>query len=228
MSTLQKTTIQTDGETLACEYKLSNENVIILHGAGKANKQRYYSLAEEIMKRGKGVILFDFSGHGESSGKLAELSLNRRRDQAIAIIDTLIPDKSPLYFLGFSMSGQTVCDLLPKYGDRTKSILLGNAAMYRQDVYDLPFGSTEFTNKIRQGDWETSRALEYLAHYEHKTIVAIGDQDEVIPRGVTQLFYQTARRPLSIEYAGVSHSLGLWLNKHPSELEKLVAAVLSE
>lgn len=91
MSFLQKTTIQADGETLACEYTLSDENVIILHGAGQANKQRYYSLAEEIIKQGKGVILFDFSGHRESSGTIAELSLSRRVVQAQAVIDVLVP-----------------------------------------------------------------------------------------------------------------------------------------
>lgn len=225
MSILQKSTIKADGEMLACEYKLSNENVIILHGGGEANKRRYYSLAEEIMKRGRGVILFDFSGHGESSGTVAELSLSRRIKQARTVIDTLVPTGN-IYLAGFSMSGQTVCDLLPVYGNRIKGILLGCAAVYRPDIFDIPFGSDEFTTRLRQGGWQNTPSRENLADYRGRTILAIGSQDAVIPKGVTQLLEEAASDRVYIEYSGAGHLLAAWLGEHPKEQRELVEAFL--
>lgn len=225
MSFLQKTMIDADNERLACEYKLLDENVVILHGAGRASIRRYYSLAEEILRQGKGVVLFDFSGHGKSSGTLGELTLARRVAQARAVIDALVPTGT-IYLAGFSMSGQTTCDLLPIYGTRIRSLLLACAAAYRPDIVDIPFGRAEFTAKLRQGRWQNTTAKANLAAWQGHTVVAIGAQDTVIPTGVTQLFKEAASDVSYIEYPGVDHSLATWLSDHPEQQKQLVEMLL--
>src|SRR5205823_2769876 len=76
-------TLATDDETLVYEvHARPKQNAVIMHGAGQANRKRYYAVASELESRGIGVLLFDFSGHGESSGFIGESSLERRAKQA--------------------------------------------------------------------------------------------------------------------------------------------------
>src|SRR4051812_31778357 len=98
---LQKQTLEIDGEQIVCEYELRETNAVILHGAGQAHRGRFYEIAEALLARGVGVVVFDFSGHGESSGQSSELSLRRRFLQAQAVIDTILPTDSPFYLVGF-------------------------------------------------------------------------------------------------------------------------------
>lgn len=219
---LESTIISADGERLVCEFVLRERNAVILHGAGTSSRQRYYPIAEELYKKGVGVLLFDFSGHGDSTGELKDSSLARRQAQATAIIDRLLP-AGPLYLCGFSMGAQTTCDLLPRYEDRVEALLLGCPAIYAADVHDTRFSDPAFTKRLRQdGSWADSDAPGRLAGFEGGTVIAIGDQDEVIPGGVVSLLKAAAQDLTFKEYPGADHKLAAWLGSHPAELEDLV------
>jgi pimeloyl-ACP methyl ester carboxylesterase len=212
-----------DGEQLACEFLLRDKNAVIIHGAGQAQRTRYYAIADELLSRGTGVILFDFSGHGQSTGDIKELSLARRQKQATAVIDQLVPLESPLYFIGSSMGAQTLLDILPTYGDRTAAILLACPAIYAAAAHDLPFGNPEFTAILRTPNgWETSPAPKALKNFDGKTVIAIGTKDEVIPRGVITLLKSSAHNVMFKEYEGVTHQLAIWLGEHPNQLAELI------
>lgn len=224
---LEKTIIDSDGERLVCEFVLRDKNAVILHGAGTSKRQRYYPIAEELLKNDVGVVLFDFSGHGESTGELKDLSLARRRTQAGSIIDLVVPQSSPLYLCGFSMGAQTVCDILPGYGGRTEAVLLGCPAIYAADVQDIRFGDPDFTKRLReQGSWTESGAPGLLSDFGGRTVIAIGDRDEVIPSGVVDLLKDSSKNLTFKEYAGASHALAAWLESHPDELAGLVNGLL--
>jgi pimeloyl-ACP methyl ester carboxylesterase len=218
-----------DNEHIVCEAHIkSDADVIILHGAGTSNRKRYYSLAKAILSRGLGVLLFDFSGHGDSSGKLEDLSLERRRIQAQKAIDTLIPQESKLYLIGFSMSGQTVCDLLPLYSERIPAILLGCPGIYTESVQKKPFGGGEFTQKIRQtGSWNDSLALDELSMFNGRTVIAIGENDPVIPREVILSLKRSAKHLSYAEYPNVDHQLAVWLAGHEHEQGELLDLLLT-
>jgi pimeloyl-ACP methyl ester carboxylesterase len=135
---LLKASLPIDGEIITCEYVLKEENAVILHGAGQANRQRYYSMATRFLDRGIGVVLFDFSGHGDSSGSLQDLSLERRVLQASGVIDTVLPQKSVFYLVGFSMSGQTVCELVMKpFAPRQSIECHGLTRIIDQNTHEL-------------------------------------------------------------------------------------------
>lgn len=123
------------------------------------------------------------------------------------------------------MSGQTVCDLLPLYGSRVKGILLACAAAYPPDIYSLAFETTEFTTRLRQGRWEDSRSRDILSHYNGRIIIAMGAQDEVIPKGVTQLLREAAKHSTYIEYPEAGHKLAPWLSEHSNEQTALLEAL---
>jgi alpha-beta hydrolase superfamily lysophospholipase len=229
MQELKQKVVEADGEKLVCEYHLSDKNAVIVHGGGpQIEHKQYYEVAEELRKHGVGVVLFDLSGHGESTGKLSELSIARRKKQTKAVIDTVIPQDSLLYLVGFSMGAQTVCDLLPEYGERTRAILLACPAIYREDVQDLPFGTDTFTAKLRQTDsWKATAATKYLSDYDGKTVVAIGSDDTVIPKGVPVLLKQSAKNLIYEEYEGATHKFIAWLKEHPEELAHLITEFLN-
>ncbi len=219
---LEKRMIDSDGERLVCEFVLRDKNAVILHGAGTSKRQRYYPIAEELLKNGVGVVLFDFSGHGGSTGKLKDLSLARRQTQAVSVIDQVVPGDSILYLCGFSMGAQTVCDILPRYGGRTEAVLLGCPAIYAADVQDMRFGDPGFTERLREHEsWTASGAPALLSDFGGRTVIAIGDRDEVIPAGVVDLLKEAAKNLTFKEYAGAPHALAAWLESHPSELAGL-------
>lgn len=85
-----------DGERLSCVSGGGDHGpgaaatVVLLHGAGLGNKERLLPLLEEFVARGCRGLALDFSGHGESSGELKDLSLRRRFEQAVSVIDTSV------------------------------------------------------------------------------------------------------------------------------------------
>jgi esterase/lipase len=98
----KKVSFQADNEKLSGETILANPDdlpqILILHGAGQATKERAKPLAERVVNEtGQGVLAFDFSGHGESSGELNQSSLQKRVNEANAAWQFLAPDKQLLF-----------------------------------------------------------------------------------------------------------------------------------
>lgn len=213
-----------DGEQIACEFVIRATTAVMLHGAGTAHRKRLYNLAQAFLNHGVGVVLFDFSGHGESSGELKELSLARRQLQAQEVIEQLVPSGGQLYFVGFSMGGQTLCDILPRYQERTSGILLCCPAMYSNAAHSLQFGNPEFTKIIRTpGSWATSTAPAHLAAYPGRIIIAMGTEDKVIPPEVVTLYKKAVPQSIYIEYRGLDHKLSTMFASNPSAANEVVS-----
>ena len=219
-----------DGEQIVTEVALRKRNAVLLHGAGVTScGHKYLPIAEALWAAGLGVVLLDFSGHGESSGRLAELSLGRRQRQAEAVINKLVPTDSPLYLVGFSMGAQTVCDLLPIFGERVAGILLGCPAAYREDVHELVFGNPNFTAKLREaGTWSSSLSPQHLRDFAGRVVIGVGSEDETIPAGVIVMLRAGAPEALFHRYDGAGHQLATWWGGHPSELTIAVSEMIGQ
>ncbi|MGW3168393.1 hypothetical protein ACWC9Q_37760, partial [Streptomyces sp. NPDC001142] len=65
-----------DGERLSGVYGVDPSGVtaVVLHGAGPSSTERLLPLVREFVVHGCRGIAFDFSGHGESIGKLTTSS----------------------------------------------------------------------------------------------------------------------------------------------------------
>ncbi|MDQ0776339.1 esterase/lipase [Streptomyces aurantiacus] len=224
--------LHADGESLSCLHLKAREakgHVLLLHGAGKGNKGRYQSLMDELCDSGFDVTAFDFSGHGESSGKLSELSLKRRRYQALHVMRHVRTNDLPFIVVGFSMSGQTICDLISDPQNNIAGIALCCPAAYADNVQDLPFGASLFTETIRiPGNWKTSQSFEILRNYKGKILVVTPEVDEVIPQEVTDQILLSCPQ-ITTEHtvvSGAPHMLGLWLSTHPVERKQVASAVV--
>ncbi|MFI6806205.1 alpha/beta fold hydrolase [Streptomyces luteogriseus] len=207
--------------------------VVLLHGAGNGGKERLVPLLAEFAAHGCHALAFDFSGHGESTGPLRELSLRRRFEQAVSVIDARARVDRPLVLVGFSMSGQTVADLARHYGDRVAALGLCAPAVYAGEAWDVPFGAGDgrFSEIIRRpGSWHATPALDVLRGFEGRAVLAVPDTDEVIPPAVTEALSQALARRAQFthwELPGAGHRLGLWFRGHPDDRREFVSAVLT-
>jgi pimeloyl-ACP methyl ester carboxylesterase/aminoglycoside phosphotransferase (APT) family kinase protein len=206
---------------------------VLLHGAGNGSKERLLPLLSEFAAHGCHVLAFDFSGHGESTGLLPKLSLRRRFEQAVSVIDAHARVDGPLVLVGFSMSGQTVADLVRHYGDRVAALGLCAPAVYAAQAWDVPFGAGDgrFSEIIRRpGSWRESPALDVLRGYEGRAVLAVPGTDEVIPPAVTEAVSEALARRAQFthwELPDAEHRLGLWFRDHPGDVREFVTAVLA-
>ncbi|MFJ8590174.1 alpha/beta fold hydrolase [Streptomyces sp. NPDC093598] len=206
---------------------------VLLHGAGNGSKERLVPLLAEFAAHGCHALAFDFSGHGESTGRLRELSLRRRFEQAVSVIDAHARPDGPLVLVGFSMSGQTVADLVGHYGDRVAALGLCAPAVYAAEAWDVPFGEGDgrFSEIIRRpGSWREAPALDVLRAFEGRAVLAVPGTDEVIPPAVTEACSQALARRAQFthrELPEAEHRLGLWFRDHPEDRREFVTAVLT-
>ncbi|MGC5035492.1 alpha/beta fold hydrolase [Streptomyces sp. DT190] len=207
--------------------------VVLLHGAGNGSAERLLPMVEEFAARGCRVLAFDFSGHGRSTGRLRDLSLRRRLDQAVSVIDARAGADRPLVLVGFSMSGQTVADLVRHYGDRVAALGLCAPAVYAAEAWDVPFGDGDgrFSELIRRpGSWRESPALEVLRAYEGRAVLAVPGTDEVIPPAVTEAVSAALARRAQFtheELPDAGHRLAVWFRDHPADRREFVTSLLT-
>ncbi|AMW10071.1 aminoglycoside phosphotransferase [Streptomyces qaidamensis] len=207
--------------------------VVLLHGAGNGSKERLVPLLSEFAAHGCHSLAFDFSGHGESTGLLTELSLRRRFEQAVSVIDAHGCGDAPLVLVGFSMSGQTVADLVRRYGDRVAALGLCAPAVYAAEAWDVPFGAGDgrFSEIIRRpGSWRAAPALDVLRAFEGRAVLVVPGTDEVIPPAVTEAFSEALARRAQFthwELPHAGHRLGPWFRDHPEDRREFVTAVLT-
>ncbi|MCX4983923.1 alpha/beta fold hydrolase [Streptomyces sp. NBC_00572] len=224
-----------DGERLSGVYggDPSGVTAVVLHGAGNSSMERLLPLVQEFVAHGCRGLAFDFSGHGESTGKLSELSLRRRCEQAVSVIDAYGGAEGPLVLVGFSMSGQTVADLVAHYGDRVTALGLCAPAVYTAEAWDVPFedGDGRFSGIIRRPDsWREAPALQVLRAYEGRAVLAVPGTDAVIPAAVTEAVQDAlaARAQYTrFDLPDAQHQLGMWFRDHGDDRREFVEAVLT-
>ncbi|MGW6057352.1 alpha/beta hydrolase [Streptomyces sp. NPDC055189] len=239
--TLQHFTLYGDGETLSCARTQAEapapggqENpplaVVFLHGAGTSDKGRFTALMADFAARGHQALAFDFSGHGDSSGRLGELSLRRRFTQACAVIDRQVPTGRRLVLIGFSMSGQTVADLAAHYGSRVAAIGLCAPAVYGAKAWPVPFAAG-FTEIIRAPDsWRRSPALDVFRSLSTRAVLVTPAVDAVIPPAVTEAVAgalgASRSRFTRLVLPDADHRLGLWFATNGVARRRFVDTVL--
>lgn len=80
------------------------------------------ALADWASEHGRAFLRFDYFGHGESSGELAEGTIGRWRDDALAVLDALA--EGPAVLVGSSLGGWIACLLALARPERVKGMVL--------------------------------------------------------------------------------------------------------
>ncbi|MFJ5675764.1 alpha/beta fold hydrolase [Streptomyces sp. NPDC093097] len=156
------------------------------------------------------------------------MSLRRRFEQAVAVIDAYGGADGPLALVGFSMSGRTVADLVRHYGDRVAALGQCAPAVYSAEAWDVPFedGNGRFSRIIRQPDsWREAPALEVLRAYEGRA-----GTDAVIPPAATESIQNALAARAQYTRFGLpeaQHQLGTWFREHGDDRRESMEAVLT-
>lgn len=83
--------------------------MVILHGLGES-KANYYTVGENLAKKGYDVVLIDLRMHGRSTGKYITCGAKEKQDVK-TVVDTLVREgkitAEPLYVCGVSFGGAT-------------------------------------------------------------------------------------------------------------------------
>jgi pimeloyl-ACP methyl ester carboxylesterase len=115
----------TEDETLSAFKTIAENgnlpNCLLLHGAGKSDKERLRPIAIELARIGISSIGFDYSGAGSSTLNIPTSISKRTQEADVAI--RLLDHEKPMILCGFSMSGQVVIDLLKKHNNVSHIIL---------------------------------------------------------------------------------------------------------
>ena len=188
-SALEVKTLNTGSRSLY-SWKISHRraapgpHVLLLHGATCGSKI-FTPLARSLAAAGLHVVGMDFLGCGRSTGSGAEMSLQGRSSQAASVIDQWYEPDAAINICAFSMGGHTAVRLIGKLGARLKSLVLLAPACYAAEAEDVPFGSDFSTILRRQDSWLSSKAFIDASTFHGTAAVIVGENDQVIPRGVT-------------------------------------------
>jgi len=169
--------------------KDARPEVLILHGAGNANRGDFHLFRQELLIHGISSAAFDFVGHGDTGGELESSSLLSRTRQVCSVIDSLNLQQ-PFSVIAASMGAYTAVKLLKYY--QINSLVLLVPAMYSSMAYTVPFNKG-FTEIIRQPQsWGHSDAWQILSEYKGRLLIIAAKNDEVIPIEVVNLIYDSA------------------------------------
>jgi hypothetical protein len=209
------------GDVLAGEKA---PRLLVLHGGGQSNRERFRLLREYLFTHGVGSVAFDCVGHGDTGGDLKQSSLQSRTRQACAVIDALALPQ-PFSILAASMGGYTAVTLLPRYA--IAALVLFGPAMYAAEAYAVPFNAG-FTEIIRRpNSWESSDAWDLLAGFTGRLLLVAGERDTVIPSGVIRSIYESAGKATArtlFVAPGASHLILTDLRANaPDQLDRVLS-----
>ncbi|MFH1712466.1 MAG: alpha/beta hydrolase [Patescibacteria group bacterium] len=199
--------------------------VLLLHGAGQSEMSRFKLLREHFARENITTASFDFIGHGKTGGSLKSSSLKNRTEQALAVIKHL-KIKELQYLIGCSMSGYTAIRL-SEYIKMEKLVLIV-PAVYRADVYEVPFGP-KFTKMIRAPkSWLESDAWKIVSELRSEILIIAAGKDEVIPKNLPNRLFSKAQKShdRDIEYVkNASHSILAYFDEWPYLLNSVYSLI---
>jgi len=200
--------------------------VLFLHGAGRGSKQRPLPIAEYLLEKEKvSSFLFDFSGHGESSGILVASSLAKRVAEARAALQFFNP-KEKFSICAFSMGGHIALELLADF--QIENLVLFYPGIYTHKAKEVQFNQN-FSEIIRQPEsWKQATVIKNLHTFRGNLLIVIGDKDGVIPSGVIELIdaaAQQTKRKEVLRIQGADHLFLQKLLQDPTQKQMLCEKV---
>lgn len=205
----------------------STPKIFCMHGAGISNRKIFDPFRQLLLENNISSCALDFIGYGNTGGIVEESSLKSRTNQAELIIEKTKMIK-PLVIIGGSMGGYNAIKLTEIYP--TELLVLSAPAVYRKDVYGIPFGD-KFSSLIREpNSWENTDAWEILNKYKGKILILSAMDDKVIPSEIIQKIYdnsQNAEYREILTIPNAPHRLISYLGEHREDLKIVVDKIIS-
>ncbi|MBA4709830.1 alpha/beta fold hydrolase [Aquitalea aquatica] len=191
-----------------CNSPAPLRHLLLLHGAGQADRSSYLPLRQHLQSQRVASSAFDFIGHGETGGSLLGSSLRQRVEQALAVYRHCHADNKPVALLGSSMGAYIALHLLEQLP--CSHLILQVPGAYTPQAFDVPFGPA-FSAMLRQPlSWLDSDAWSRLQQFRGHVLIVAAKQDAVIPRSLIEKLYASTSQCRSSQLlwlAGAGHQL---------------------
>lgn len=205
METIKLNIKNKNNENLVCEINksdnqdsINNPSILILHAlTGKKENRTINFLAKKIPDYGYNTIQFDFSGHGESEGRLEEATVTKQLEDIKSVlsqINQINTDK--IILIGNSFSVITALAFAENNNSIAGLILISSRANY-----------LEYTNKLEKvedkyrlfedhlidesfiEDYKKYNPLKNIKLFKNSILIIHGENDGIIPKEDAELFY---------------------------------------
>ena len=200
-----------------CNSPAPVRQLMLLHGAGQADRASYLPLRQHLQSQQIASSAFDFIGHGETGGSLLGSSLRQRVEQALAVYRHCHADNKPLALLGSSMGAYIALRLLEQLP--CSHLILQVPGAYTPAAFDIPFGPA-FSAMLRQPlSWLDSDAWPRLQRFRGHVLIVAATQDEVIPRKLIEKLHASSRHCRSSQLLwleGAGHQLQRYWQAQPA------------
>jgi pimeloyl-ACP methyl ester carboxylesterase len=211
-STMEEVSFQSDGREISgrlfrpARDEPSARGLLFIHGLG-SDQSGYEPRAARASDEIKSVCLtFDLSGHGQSSGSLAELTPHDHLDDVLAAYDHLASSaETGLTRIGVcgASYGAYMASLLLSWR-HVQRLLIRAPALYPDGDMMVPLGRRR-TSGVGVGP---NVALDNLRHYAGQVLILESGKDEVIPHSVVQEYLDACQGRARYQViAGATHAL---------------------
>lgn len=137
-----KTIMNQKNEKICVEVYMpqnAKSTIVFCHGItgcrkGRTPEDSYFQvLAGRLMNLGHKVVLFDFSGHGDSEGNDYDVCLSKSTDELSRVFKQEVLDEKNVSFLAFSYGATVLCNFLAQ----TPSVKPSRMVLYSPCLYPL-------------------------------------------------------------------------------------------
>lgn len=235
-----KTILNNENEKLLVEVfapKKEKSTIVFCHGITGCRKGRTMSdsylqeLAKLLMGRGYKVVLFDFSGHGESEGKDFDVTLTKSTSELEVVLANERVDLKNVNFLAFSYGAAVLANYLSKHTEvdpksmvfyspclfPLESCFLNADSIFGKDIVKeyqsgnlakngfAVVGAKGFKFGSKMIDSCKDFTPEYLKKFASKILVLSGKQDVILNTKYNDRFCKKLK--IDNIYLNASHSL---------------------
>lgn len=189
------------GQRWNCESP--KKTVLIMHGAGTSSGKGFKNLQTYLHRHHYESITFDFLGHGETGGELKNSSLERRTEQALAVVH-----KFDLYtdlnIIGFSMGAHNALHIAAQ----ASATRLGLAipAIYSEKAEKIKFGPSFSSCIRRHRSWEDSKCFSIIEDFKGKLLIISAEKDMIVPAEIPCKLIELAKNCLDAEHHCIRHA----------------------
>jgi len=193
------------------EEKGKYPGMIICHGfAATKSRRKYVELARTLAKVGISSLRFDFSGHGDSEGKIEDLSIEKQAEEINSAYQRLIRNpkiaREKIGILGHSLGALAAVLFQVKYR-KAKALILVAPAIDQKNLIKKWYTKEQIRLWKKQGYLDTPKGrvgikylqdtekdyLECLGRIDVPTLIIQGREDEDVPMEYTKEVFERLR-----------------------------------
>lgn len=208
MTTHRRVAVASEGRTLAGTLVSadapSGAGVLFVHGLGSSRATNVERAEAVALTHSATCLAIDLGGHGDSTGRLSEMTPRRNLADVVAAHDLLAstPGLDPARIGVCAASYGAYLSVLLSALRPVDRLLLRAPALYADDCFDRVLGQR------RPGDPTTaSTPLAHLARFPGPVTIVESEHDEVISRATINAYLAALPSASHLVQPGARHAL---------------------